>query len=100
MPKGRTGRPWHRLKADVKARHEPCCRCGQPIDYTLPHTNELTGRPDPDSFSVDHFPHPLSTHPHLAEDPANLHAAHLGCNQSAKTSNTTSKALGTPSEDW
>lgn len=100
MPKGRSGRPWVRLKADVKARGGACCRCGQPIDYTLPYLNELTGRPDPDSFSVDHFPHPLSTHPHLAEDPSNLAPAHLGCNQSASNTTTTTRALGDPSEEW
>lgn len=73
---GRAGRRWQRLKAEVKARRGPCCRCGQAIDYGL-------ANPDPRSFSVDHYPHPLSTHPHLAEDPANLAPAHLRCNVSA-----------------
>jgi len=89
---GRGGRPWRTLKAQVRARREPCCRCGQPIDYRLTY-------PDPASFSVDHYPHPLSTHPHLAQDPANLHAAHLLCNQSAGDSGT-APALGDTSEQW
>lgn len=96
---GRSGRRWRRLKEDVYARGEDCCRCGQKIDYSLPYLHPTTGRPDPNGKSVDHFPHPLSTHPHLAEDPANLHAAHLGCNQSANDKPTT-PSLGTPSEDW
>ena len=74
--KGRKGRPWTRLVANVKMRRRPCCRCSQPIDYTL-------AWPHPDSFSVDHYPHPLSTHPHLAEDPGNVAAAHLRCNLGA-----------------
>lgn len=89
--KGRTGRPWIRLKAEVFARRRPCCRCGQPIDYTLAY-------PDPNSKSVDHYPHPLSTHPHLAEDPANLAAAHLHCNVSAGKDGAL--RAGTPTEAW
>lgn len=96
---GRRGGRWERLKAEVYARRAPCCRCGQAIDYTLPYRSELTGRPDPASKSVDHYPHPLSTHPHLAEDPANLAAAHLRCN--VASSNTGSKpGLGDTSGMW
>lgn len=96
---GRTGRRWHRLKAEVYARRGPCCRCGQRIDYTLPYLDEATGRPDPRSKSVDHFPHPLRTHPHLAEDPANLAPAHLGCNSSAQDSGA-KPHIGAVSEPW
>ncbi|GAB3889057.1 hypothetical protein [Terrabacter terrigena] len=100
MPKhsGRSGRPWKRLKSEVYARRSPCCRCGQAIDYSLPYLSATTGTPDPESKSVDHFPYPLSTHPHLAEDPANLAAAHLRCNQSAQTRHE--PQLGTRSRDW
>jgi 5-methylcytosine-specific restriction endonuclease McrA len=88
---GRRGARWNRLKAEVKAQRGPCCRCGQPIDYGL-------AWPDPASFSVDHYPHPLVTHPHLAEDPANLRAAHLRCNQSAGDRAPVSS--GSTSEAW
>lgn len=98
--RGRSGRRWQRLKADVYARRRPCCRCGQPIDYGLPYRDPDTGTVNPDSKSVDHYPHPLSTHPHLAEDPANLAAAHLRCNTSAGTSTDDTTDLGTPSEEW
>ena len=90
---GRRGRRWVRLKAEVRARGETCCRCRQPIDYTL-------AWPDQDSFSVDHYPYPRSTHPHLAEDPGNLHAAHLRCNQSAGDKDATSTSLGATSRSW
>lgn len=89
---GRSGRRWRRLVAEVRARRASCCRCGQAIDYTLDH-------PDPESFSVDHFPFPLSTHPHLAEDPGNLAPAHLRCNVSAGN-RSPKPGLGETSTDW
>jgi 5-methylcytosine-specific restriction endonuclease McrA len=87
-----SGPRWRKLKAEVRARRGRCCRCGQPIDYRLEW-------PDPDSFSVDHYPRPLSTHPHLAEDPGNLKPAHLRCNQAAGDRGPV-PSLGQPSEDW
>lgn len=76
----------------MKARREPCCRCGQAIDLTLKW-------PHPESFSVDHFPFPLSSHPHLAEEPSNLRAAHLGCNNAAGNHDP-GPDLGLTSEAW
>ena len=90
--RGRTTRRFKQLKAEVRMRRGLCCRCGQRIDYALEW-------PDPNSFSVDHYPHPLDTHPHLAEDPANLAAAHLGCNSSAGKKGAAPK-LGDSSEAW
>ncbi|MBA3781021.1 MAG: HNH endonuclease [Nocardioides sp.] len=92
MTAGRSGRRWIRLKAEVKARRGVCCRCGQGIDYSL-------AWPEPASFSVDHYPHPLSTHPHLAEDPSNLASAHLDCNQSAGDKGVR-PSIGATSESW
>jgi hypothetical protein len=87
---GRTSSRWYRLRKQVRARREICC--GQPIDYRLEW-------PDPYSFSVDHYPHPLSTHPWLGEDPGNLHAAHLRCNQAGQAKQPP-PGLGEPPEDW
>jgi hypothetical protein len=98
MAAGRTGRRWHRLKAEVYARRAPCCRCGQAIDYQLPYLG-LDGHPNPQGKSVDHYPYPLSTHPHLAEEPTNLAAAHLLCNQSAGKTEAVPR-VGTPTEAW
>lgn len=89
---GREGRPWRKLKLVVRSRGEPCCRCAQPIDYALVY-------PDPNSFSVDHYPFPLSTHPHLAHDLGNLHAAHLECNWHAGNRGA-GPGLGDASEAW
>lgn len=94
---GRSGRRWLRLKAEVYARRAPCCRCGQPIDYSLPYLG-IDGKPDPRAKTVDHYPHPLDTHPHLAEDPSNLAAAHHRCNVSAQKSRLV--RIGTPTEAW
>jgi len=71
---GRSGGRWRDLKANQRAKRLPCWICQQAIDYRLHYPHE-------DSFSVDHFKH-RSTHPHLAEDPANLRSAHLRCNKS------------------
>lgn len=89
---GRAGSRWRRLSVQVRARHDRCCRCGQTIDYFL-------SNPHPGSFSVDHYPHPLSTHRHLAEDPSNLAAAHLRCNIGAGNKGVMAGA-GVTSEDW
>jgi 5-methylcytosine-specific restriction endonuclease McrA len=90
--RGRRGGRWKKLTAEVRARRELCCRCWQPIDYSLAY-------PDPHSFSVDHYPHPRSTHPHLAEEPSNLHAAHLDCNKNAGDRGA-KPTIGATSEPW
>ena len=88
---GRTSRNFRKLAANLKAQRRPCCLCGQAIDYTLHHL-------DPDSFTVEHVK-PRSTHPHLAEDPGNLDAAHKRCN-SSRGNREAKPALGATSRDW
>jgi 5-methylcytosine-specific restriction endonuclease McrA len=89
---GRRGSRWRKLREEVKARGDNCYHDGQPIDYTL-------AWPHPDSFSVDHRL-PLSKHPELAEDPGNLVASHLRCNQSKGAKEDLKLSLGNRSEDW
>jgi hypothetical protein len=62
------------------------------IDYDLEW-------PDEYSFTVDHYSYPRSTHPHLAEDPGALAAAHLKCNQHAGE-RPPAPGLGVLSENW
>ncbi len=88
---GRRGGRWRKLHAAVKARRAPCWLCGQAIDYTLVW-------PDPGSFSVDHRLS-RSRRPDAAEDPANLAASHLACNQSRGNGNPKPVA-GTTSRHW
>lgn len=70
--RGRTGRPYRRLKDKLKASGAPCWVCGNPIDLSLPWW-------DPWSHTVDHL-RPLT----LDGDPldeANVASAHRRCNQ-------------------
>lgn len=88
---GRTTRTFRRLRANLRRQGRPCSICHQPIDYGARW-------PDPESFTVEHVK-PLSTHPHLAEDPGNLDAAHLGCN-SARGNRRPPPPLGQTSSTW
>lgn len=89
-----TGRSTRRFKAitrQLRAQHRPCWICRQPIDYTLlwPH---------PRAFTADHKL-AKHTHPHLAEDPANIDAAHFQCNNS-KGSRVADAPLGHTAQQW
>ena len=68
-----------------------CWLCGKPIDYALPAGH-------PDAWNLDHA-WPVSTHPELAEDPANFRPSHADCNE-RRGDKAPFIALGTPSEDW
>jgi 5-methylcytosine-specific restriction endonuclease McrA len=95
---GRSGRRWRQLAATVRARETHCYWCGMPIDWTIPR-RDPQGRDNNDSGSVEHI-HPRSTHPHLAEDPGNLAASHLGCNRHAGVGRDNVVELGVTSQDW
>lgn len=81
---GQTIKPWSgpavgEARKDVAQRgyanNEPCCICGQAIDYRLPPT-------DPDGMTIQHVKS-RSTHPHLTWDRSNWEPAHAQCNKSA-----------------
>jgi 5-methylcytosine-specific restriction endonuclease McrA len=80
-----------RQAAELRARHDPCWLCGQPIDYTLPADHDW-------AFSVDHIK-PWSTHPELREDPGNLAAAHSLCNK-RRGNKPPPLGLGLLSRNW
>jgi hypothetical protein len=65
------------------------CHVGEPIASAL-RCDRGCGRG---------FPFPRSKHPHLAEDPGALAAAHLKCNQRAGE-RPPAPGLGVLSEDW
>jgi 5-methylcytosine-specific restriction endonuclease McrA len=92
---GRSTRRFKELRRAFKdlARREqrPCWLCGMAIDYELPHDH-------PDAFSLDHR-FPVSTHPHLAEDPAGFEASHSRCNKS-RGNRAQPLSLGTRSRNW
>ena len=81
------------LRAECEATGEPCWLCGQAIDYTAPPEH-------PDAFEYDHY-HPVSTHPQLAEDPANGRASHSSCNRSrGDTDPADLLSIGAQSRRW
>ena len=87
---GRTRR--ERQNADnLKAqRRQPCARCGQHIDYTLP--------PDhPQAFNAGHIK-AWADYPHLREDPSNLQPEHATCGKSAQK--LQGPGLGATSRQW
>lgn len=88
---GRTRR--ERRNADnLKAQHrQPCARCGQRIDYSLPPEH-------PDAFIAGHIKSWID-HPHLRDDPANLQAEHARCGKSAGADEGMS-SVGVTSRRW
>lgn len=91
--RGRTSRNHRRLSANQRAKHLPCHLCGQPIDYTLPWDDQMAYQPD-------HY-YPVSTHPHLAEDPGNYRSSHARCNKArGDTPMTAILGLGITANDW
>jgi 5-methylcytosine-specific restriction endonuclease McrA len=69
--KGRSGRPWRRIRAEVLASNSVCWLCGHPIDLTLPATHAM-------SATVDHVVSlAAGGDPRGAE---NLKPAHRRCN--------------------
>lgn len=84
----------------VYARDTHCCRCGQIVDKTIPYRDPYTDSVNMNSKSVDHLIARVRR-PDLAEDPANLALAHLGCNLSAGDRGLEETwGLGTPSQAW
>lgn len=82
--KGRTGRPWRRIRAQVLAASNICWLCGKPGATTVDHV-----------VPVSKLPH---DHP-LVRDPANLRPAHTSCN-SARGNRTTKGPTLPTSRRW
>ena len=67
------------LKAWVRSEEDTCWLCGKHIDRTIPYRNPITGRVNPQSWSLDHVI-PITVAPMLALIRSNVRAAHLSCN--------------------
>lgn len=88
--KGRTGRPWERLRAQVLAEETHCINCSRPLrpDLRSPH---------PHSSTVEHIVSLCEGgHP---TDRANLAASHRTCNVRKENARRKASALGA-SRDW
>lgn len=90
--KGRTGRPYRRLREYIRRTQPFCHVCGDPIPQDAAY-------PDPLSFTVDHI-EPLS---HGGE-PLNRHnaaAAHHACNSRRRNGSRRQPGVTpTNSRDW
>lgn len=82
--KGRTGRPFRRVRADVLAASSICWLCGKPGATTVDHVLPVSKLP--------------ADHP-LLRDPANLRPAHQSCNSSRGNRTTRGPQLST-SRQW
>jgi len=78
LRRGRAGRPYRRWRAKVlEGDRLTCCRCGGPIDKTLPWRHPMAA-------TADHYPVPLiHLSPAQVLDPACGRPAHRRCNLSA-----------------
>lgn len=96
---GQTSRRWKtvirpQFRRQCATESANCWLCTHPIDYTITDTT------DDDVWEPDHF-YPRSTHPQLAEDPANLRASHRGCNRvRGNKQHSDLHGLGTPKRNW
>lgn len=79
------------VKARGRRLNLPCCLCGQPIDYSIPSTEE-SGCTVQHVRSRKHFPH-------LTWDPSNWAPAHRGCNSSDGAGENL-REQGVTSTDW
>jgi hypothetical protein len=92
MTHGRTGRPWERLKKQIKANATNCWRCGKWLDPTLTW-------PHPHSVTIGHIIALEDGGP--AEDPANLAPECPACNMGDGARRTNAKRKGaTPPHRW
>lgn len=89
--RGRSGRPYRRARAALRARHLPCHICGQAIDYTLPAS-------EPMSFVLDHIQSMHYGGDPL--DPRNHGAAHKLCNLRKGTKATRDVVVIPRSRAW
>jgi 5-methylcytosine-specific restriction endonuclease McrA len=76
------------------AADAPCWLCGLPIDYAAAYDDYGND----DRFQEDHF-FPVSTHPHLQEDPTNKRPSHAGCNRD-RSNGAPASGLGVLSREW
>lgn len=76
--RGRSGRPFRRLKDRVYATETHCRKCGGLVDKTLPYRDPYTGKVNVWSKSLGHVDElDAGGHPYRG------HLEHLHCNSSA-----------------
>lgn len=87
-----------RFREECARDNARCWICDQPIDYSVPYKDPVTGNVNQDAFQLDHL-YPRSTHPEMAEDKANFRPSHGSCNN--KRSNKMSfSPIGSLTRSW
>ena len=86
------------FRAEGEAAQAPCWICRTAIDYSVPRLDPFTGRLNDESWELDHL-YPQSTHPELAEDPANFRHAHAKCNN-VRSNDSPRLSIQRPSRRW
>lgn len=92
--RGRSGRPWERMKARVRAEETHCAWCGQPVDQTLDGNH-------PDGPVVDHLREITEGGDPL--DRENLALMHRRCNgdkEGRRSSEAAARRRLNPGRDW
>ena len=87
----RSGRPYRRVRAELKAKGLPCHICGRAIDYNLPSTH-------PQGFVLDHLV-PLAFNGHAVAR-SNVAAAHRLCNGKRGTKDVADVVIVPQSRRW
>lgn len=80
-PRQSNGAARRSLTLRVRSLGEPCCVCGQPIDYSLPAGHPLSFEVDEDRPVSRWREFGYASPTACALDPANVHAAHRICNE-------------------
>lgn len=100
--RGRSGRPFERLKKRVYATETHCVICRRPVDMSLPYRDPVTGKVNTMAKSIEH-----GTELDAGGHPYDGHLAHLGCNsrkgaeyRNAKHSTEPTSQELTTSPDW
>lgn len=82
----------------IRRRERTCWRCGQLIDWRIPHLDPYTGAVNRDSGTVEHKIS-IAQRPDLERDPGNMAASHWQCNHEAGDRHGR-PGLGLRSKEW
>ena len=96
----RNANAYRKLREQLQRRGDSrCYRCGEPVDWSLPAKDPMTGRFNPLSASIEHKI-PVSYRPDLEYDMKNVTVSHLGCNIHAGDRIEIQNAQGANSQRW
>ena len=102
LAKHTTSRRFQKLRKEFfeqgKRDNSPCWICGQPIDYSIPNVDPVSGKINWEAHQLDHLL-PQSKYPEHAEDLANARHSHSRCNND-RSNDAPSRSITKPSRRW